>query len=144
MAKFTIRTKSDLSAEKAFAQLLDLDIHTRSIPLTVVHHEGEPRVGQEFNARTSIGRFGFDDIMRIEKLVKPTLTEPGVVQIVKTGKVVGGTVHWTITPVGSGSQILWEQDLTIAHIPRFFDPIVAFVGRLAYGQGLKKILKYRY
>lgn len=144
MAKFTIRTKSDLSAEKAFAQLLDLDIHTRSIPLTVVHHEGEPRVGQEFNARTSIGRFGFDDVMRIEKLVKPTLTEPGVVQIVKTGKVVGGTVHWTITPVGSGSQILWEQDLTIAHIPKFFDPIVAFIGRMAYRQGLKKILKYRY
>lgn len=144
MAKFTIRTKSDLSAEKAFTQLLDLDIHTKSIPLTVVHHDGAPRVGQVFNARTSIGRLGFDDIMRIENLVTPTSNQPGEVQIVKKGKIVGGTVRWTITPAGSGSEILWEQDLTIAHIPKFFDPIVAFIGRMAYRQGLKKILKYRY
>lgn len=143
MAKFKIHTKTDLSAEKALAQLLDMDIHTKVIPLTVIHHEGEPRVGKEFNARTSIGRFGFDDVMRIEHLVPPTPNQPGEVQIVKTGKVVGGTVNWTITPTSSGSDITWEQDLTFPFVPQFLDPIVAFMGRMAYGQGLQRILKYR-
>ncbi len=143
MAKFKIHTKTNLSAENTLAQLLDLDIHTKSIPLTVIHHEGEPRVGKVFNARTSIGRFGFDDIMRIERLVPPTANQPGEVQIVKTGKVIGGTVNWTITPTNVGSDITWEQDLNIAHVPKIFNPVVAFIGRMAYRQGLKRILKYR-
>lgn len=145
MATFTIKKHSPLDASTTFAQLLNWDAHSKAIPFTTLHHEGEPRVGQVFNARTAIGPLGFDDIMEITHMSAPAGNQPGdapgEVSIVKKGSLIKGSVTMTITPSTQGAEVLWEQDLQISWIPRFFDPVIAFLGKQAYGQGIKSILK---
>ena len=145
MADFVLRAASPLPARACFQRLVDWDAHTAAIPLTKLQHEGAARVGQRFVARTGWGRVGFDDTMVVEVLRPPTGDlpgdRPGLVQIVKQGRVVGGTVRWTVTPTTGGSDIAWTQHLVIGWLPRWMDPLVGTIGRRAYGVGLRRLLR---
>ena len=147
MAEFLIRAESPRPATACFARLVDWDALSAAIPLTRLRHEGRPRVGQRFVARTGLGRLGFDDVMAVEVLNPPAGdavgASPGVVEVVKTGRVIGGRVRWTVTPLESGAAIEWRQNLTIAWLPRWLDPLVGWVGRLAYREGLRRLLAGR-
>ncbi len=101
-------------------------------------------MGQRFVARTGWGPVGFDDTMVVE-LYRPPAGDlpgdlPGVVQITKRGRVVGGTVGWTVTPTTTGSDVTWTQHLVIGWLPRWMDPVVGMIGRRAYGLGLRRLL----
>jgi len=67
--------------------------------------------------------------------------QPGLVEITKLGRVVGGTVRWAVTPTSSGSDIAWTQHLVIGWLPRWMDPLVGTIGRRAYGVGLRRLLR---
>lgn len=145
MAEFVIRAGSPLPASACFDRLIDWDAHSAAIPLTQLRHEGEPRVGQRFVARTGLGRFGFDDVMVVDLLRRPAGDTagalPGLVEVAKQGRVVGGRVRWTVTPTAAGSEVEWRQDLRIGWLPRWLDPVVGLVGRAAYTAGLKALLR---
>ena len=145
MADFVIRASTERPATACFEQLLDWDAHAAVIPLTTLQHEGRPRIGQRFVARTGLGRVGFDDVMEVTALRPPSGDgpgdQPGVVEVVKTGRVVGGRVRWTVTPSASGADVEWTQRLTIAWLPTWADPLVGSVGRAAYGLGLHRLLR---
>ena len=83
--------------------------------------------------------------MVVEVLPPPTGDlpgdRPGLVQIVKQGRVVGGTVRWTVTPTTGGSDIAWTQHLVIGWLPRWLDPLVGTIGRRAYGLGLRRLVR---
>lgn len=145
MSEFVIRATSPLPASQCFARLVDWDAHSAAIPLTRLNHEGAPRVGQRFVARTGVGRLGFDDEMVLE-LLRPPAGDlpgdlPGVVEVSKQGRIVGGRVRWTVTPTAAGSGVEWSQVLLIPWLPRAMDPLVGWLGRLAYTAGLKAILR---
>jgi hypothetical protein len=144
MADFVLRAASPLPARACFDHLVDWDAHSAAIPLTRLHYDGEPRVGQRFVARTGWGRIGFDDIMVVE-LYRPPAGDrpgdlPGAVEITKRGRAVGGTVGWTVTPTATGSDVEWTQHLVISWLPRLLDPLVGALGRMAYGTGLRRLL----
>jgi len=141
MADFVLRAASPLPARSCFLRLVDWDAHTAAIPLTKLQHEGAARVGQRFVARTGWGRVGFDDTMVVEVLRPPAGDQPGVVEIVKQGRVVGGVVRWTVTPTTTGSDVTWTQHLIIGWLPRWMDPLVGAIGRRAYGAGLRRLLR---
>ena len=147
MAEFVIRANSPLPASACFDRLVDWDAHSAAIPLTRLRHDGEPRVGQRFVARTGLGRFGFDDVMVVELLRRPAGDAagalPGLVEVAKQGRVVGGRIRWTVTPTAVGSEVEWRQDLRIGWLPRWLDPVVGLVGRAAYTAGLKALLRPR-
>ncbi len=65
---------------------------------------------------------------------------PGVVQIAKQGRVIGGTVGWTVSPTATGSDVEWTQHLVISWLPRWLDLLVGALGRMAYGIGLRRLL----
>jgi len=65
---------------------------------------------------------------------------PGLVEVEKTGRLVGGRVRWTVTPTASGADVEWRQRLTIAWLPGWADPLVGVVGRAAYALGLRRLL----
>ncbi len=143
MAEFVLTVSSSRPAAVQFAHLVDWDAHSAAIPLTRLRHDGRPRRGQEFVARTGLGPLGFDDPMRVE-LYRPPAGDapgdlPGVVEIAKSGPVVGGRVRWTVTPVAGGSVVEWHQLLSIPWLPRWADPLVGVVGRLAYSAGLRRL-----
>lgn len=144
MADFVVRVTSPRPASAVFARLVDWDAHSAAIPLTVLHHEGTPVLGQRFVARTGVGRLGFDDPMRVDLLRPPAGDRPGElpgqVEITKTGRVLRGSVRWTVTPVASGADVEWRQRLIVPWLPGFLDPVVGLVGRAAYGAGLRRLL----
>lgn len=165
MARFTIVLRSPRPARAVFAQLVDWDAHSAAVPLTRLEHDGEPRVGQRLVARTALraglGRLdrpgtaslGFDDPMEVRVLRPPPGDGPGDaggrVEVVKLGRVIAGWVHWTVTPgvpVGrsasdaDGSVVEWTQELTVPWLPRWVDPVVGRVGRVAYRAGLRRML----
>ncbi len=141
MADFSIRVSTSRSAEDCFRRLVDWDAHSAAIPLTRLRHEGEPRVGQRFSARTGIGPLGFDDPMVVEVLRVPAGDSPGAVEVAKLGRVITGRVGWTVTPTAGGADVEWRQQLTVGWLPRWLDPVVGRVGRAAYQVGLRRILK---
>ncbi|WP_334139278.1 hypothetical protein [Corynebacterium variabile] len=68
--------------------------------------------------------------------------------VVKTGRLIGGQIDATVSPItGSGdggeagSRLEWTQDLTLRGVPALADPLVAAVGRLAYGTVLRRLLR---
>jgi len=145
MADFVIRASSPLPASACFDRLVDWDAHSAAIPLTRLEHQGVARVGQRFNARTGIGRLGFDDPMVVELLRRPAGESsgdlPGVVEVVKQGRVISGRVRWTVTPTEAGSDVEWTHQLVVGWLPRWLDPVVGALGRIAYGAGLRRILR---
>lgn len=145
MADFSIRMSTSRSARDCFERLVDWDAHSAAIPLTRLRHEGEPRVGQRFTARTGLGRLGFEDPMVVETLVRPAGDDPGdrpgAVEVAKLGRVIAGRVGWTVTPTTSGADVEWRQQLIVGWLPRRLDPVVGWLGRAAYRLGLRRILK---
>ncbi len=145
MADFVIRARSPLPASACFERLVDWDAHSAAIPLTRLQHEGDARLGQLFVARTGIGRLGFDDPMVVELLRPPAGDQPGdlagSVVVAKQGRVIGGRVRWTVTPTEDGSEVEWTQHLVVDWLPRWVDPVVGALGRIAYGTGLRRILR---
>lgn len=144
MADFVLHATSALPARITFVRLVDWDAHSAAIPLTRLRYEGVPRLGQRFVARTGVGRLGFDDVMVVDVLDPPSGDqpgdEPGRVRISKHGRVVGGTVSWTVAPAATGSTVTWTQHLVIPWLPRWLDPLVGAVGSRAYGMGLRRLL----
>ena len=144
MADFVLHAASPLPARTVFERLVDWDRHSAAIPLTRLQHDGAPRAGQRFVARTGVGRVGFDDVMVVDVLDPPSGDQPGEVPgrvtITKHGRVVGGTVGWEVAPTTTGSAITWTQHLVIPWLPRFMDPLVGAVGSRAYGMGLRRLL----
>lgn len=145
MADFVIRASTPLGASACFDRLVDWDAHSAAIPLTRLEHQGVARVGQRFNARTGLGPLGFDDPMVVELLGRPAGESPGdlpgVVEVVKQGRVISGRVRWTVTPTATGSEVEWTQHLAVGWLPRWLDPVVGTMGRIAYGAGLRRILR---
>lgn len=145
MAEFVIRATSPLPASVCFDKLVDWDAHSAAIPLTRLQHDGVARLDQRFVARTSLGRFGFDDPMVVELLRRPAGDQPGdlpgVVEVAKLGRVIGGTVRWTVTPTAAGADVEWTENLLIGWLPGWLDPVVGVAGRLAYSSGLRRLLR---
>lgn len=144
MADYVLRVSSRLGARECFAILSDWDAHEAVIPLTRLIHDGTPRVGQPFVARTGVGPLCFDDSMEVTALQAPSGDVPGdlpgLCEVAKVGRVVGGRVRWKVVPVATGSQVEWTQTLTIPWLPASFDGLVGAVGRRAYGLALRRIL----
>ena len=96
-AHFTVELPAACPPDQALRRLLDLRAHDRLIPLTRVNpavSAEELTVGSRFVGRTGVGRFGFDDHMRIEALG----FEPAAATIVKRGRVIRGVVHASAEP----------------------------------------------
>ncbi len=144
MADFVLHATSPLPARTVFERLVDWDRHSAAIPLTRLQHDGAPRVGQRFVARTGVGPLGFDDVMVVDVLEPPSGDQPGDapgrVTITKHGRVVGGTVGWKVTPLVAGSVVTWTQHLVIPWLPHGLDPLVGAIGSRAYGMGLRRLL----
>jgi hypothetical protein len=144
MADFVLHAASARPARACFDRLVDWDAHSAAIPLTTLLHEGEPRVGQGFVARTGWGSLAFDDVMVVDELRRPSGDqpgdEPGVVAVTKHGRVISGTVSWTVTAASIGSDVTWTQHLVISWLPRWMDPLVGAIGQRAYASGLRRLV----
>jgi hypothetical protein len=140
MAQFSARHHTSLSVERAWAQLTDWPRHAAYVPLTTITVDGSPsRVGTVFTARTAVGRFGFDDPMEIVEWVPPD-SGAGRCRLLKLGSLMLGWAELVVEPHGAGSTATWTEDITVARLPPFLDPLTAASSRLLFSRVLRRLL----
>lgn len=138
-AQFTVELPAACPPDEALRRLLDLRAHDRLIPLTRVTpavSADELVVGSRFVGRTAVGRFGFNDHMRIEALT----FDPAAAAIAKRGRVIRGVVQVTATPSETGSAVRWEQTVHLPWLPGFLQSTAARVLRVGYRRVLARLL----
>jgi len=138
-ARFTVELQADCAPDEALRRLLDLRAHNRHIPFTRVTPAvpaDELTPGSRFVGRTAVGRFGFNDHMRIEALT----FDPAAATIAKRGRVIRGVVQVTATPSATGSAVRWEQTVHLPWLPGFLQPTAARVLRVGYRRVLARLL----
>ncbi|MFJ9777034.1 SRPBCC family protein [Kitasatospora sp. NPDC101157] len=137
MARFELTRRSPLPPADCWARLTAWPRHGDRVPFTrvsVVRGTGR-QPGDVILARTALGPLGFDDPMELV-----ALAEPAHCRLAKRGRVVRGSAELRIRAAGTGSEVVWAEELRITGLPRLFDPAVALAGRLVFGRVLDHLL----
>ncbi|MFP1624652.1 SRPBCC family protein [Streptomyces sp. 5K101] len=142
MALFRIGRTTALPAATCWRRVTDWQAHAASVPLTSVSVRGggPTGVGTVFVARSGVGRLGFDDPMEVVRWEPPVGGRPGRCRLVKRGRLITGWAEIEVRAVGTGSAVVWVEELRIAVLPGLLDGLVGRVGRLAFGRALDGLL----
>lgn len=143
MAQILLTRDTGQSPQDAWARVTDWSRHTRFVPLTTgaVSTDGPAGVGTVWVARTALGPVGFDDPMQVVVWRPPNNGAPGVCRLEKQGRVVLGWAELTVEATGPGSRVRWREEISIAGLPRFTDPVTATAARLLFARVLRRILE---
>jgi hypothetical protein len=143
MALFVARQETTLTPVVAWERLTDWRRHARHVPLTTitVPTPAPNGVGTVFIAHTSIGPFGFDDPMEIVEWVEPDESRAGRCRLLKRGSVMLGWAELSVAFGPRGARASWTEDITVARLPRFVDPLTALSSRLLFTRVLGRLLR---
>ncbi|AXI76567.1 SRPBCC family protein [Peterkaempfera bronchialis] len=143
MALFRIERRSALSADEAWRRMTDWERHADRVPLTGITVTTPPPtgVGTVLVARTGVGRAGFDDPMEIVLWEPPTAGRPGRCRLEKRGTAVLGQAEIEVRPEGTGSVVVWCEDLRVRGLPGLLDAPTRWTGRLVFGRTVAGLLK---
>jgi hypothetical protein len=100
-----------LSPDESWRRLTDWEQHGRFVPLTRI-----TRTDAGFVARTGLGPVGFDDPMDIVDWREPTFC-----RLEKRGRVVTGWAELSVQPQGTGSRVVWREEIHVRGMPRALD-----------------------
>jgi hypothetical protein len=142
MASFVARHDAPLSPVVAWERLTDWPRHARYVPFTsiTVPTPAPNGVGTVFIAHTNLGGIGFDDPMEVVEWVEPDATRPGRCRLEKRGSVMLGWAELVVGPGPRGTTAIWTEDITVARLPRFLEPITAVSSRLLFARVLRRLL----
>jgi len=139
--------------DAVWAELTDFGAHGRWMPLTTMRlDEGSPRLGWSFAGVTGVGPLQFRDPMVVTGWRPPSdaraagsdtpVNHVAELRLVKTGRLLGGSVRVTIEEDGGGSRVVWHEELTIRPLParRLTAPLVAGAARWLYARALDGML----
>lgn len=155
---------SPLPADETWSRILDLRAHDRLVPFTRITRgmvpAAELRPGHEFVACTMVGRLGFrgrrlgfNDVMTFEDVEPPDGDRPGRARIVKSGKLVRGSIEVTVSPgraggggrgakrTTTGSTVRWIQDFGLARFPAVVGLAAFALARIGYPATLRRLLR---
>lgn len=144
MVDFLLQRTAPLPLEEAWRRLTRWPRHGDAVPLTrVTVATGPPtRVGTRVVARTGIGPFAFDDPMEVTVWRPPAGGEPGLVRLTKRGRVVLGWAELEVRPgPGSGTRVLWREELRVRGLPPLFDPLLVRACRAVFGRAVGSLLR---
>ncbi|WP_329034910.1 SRPBCC family protein [Streptomyces sp. NBC_00178] len=142
MAVFRIERSSPLPASEAWRRVTDWERHGDTVPFTSVTVPTGPhtRAGTVFVARTGLGPLGFDDPMEVVRWTPPAAGRAGLCRLEKRGSLVRGQASIDVYPTGSGSHVIWVEELRVRLLPRWADPVLAGAGRRVFGRALRMLL----
>ncbi|EFQ84055.1 hypothetical protein HMPREF0063_10771 [Aeromicrobium marinum DSM 15272] len=130
MALIEVVREVPLSVDEAWGRLTDWSRHGDHAPLTSI--ELTPT---GFNARTGLGRLGFDDPMDVVQWAPPHHC-----RIEKRGRVVLGWAEITVEEIASGSRVRWVEEIHVRGVPRFARRIEAAAGRRLFSGVIDELL----
>ncbi|MEV8455931.1 SRPBCC family protein [Streptomyces sp. NPDC052095] len=142
MAVFRIERFTSLPAAESWRRVTDWERHAAHVPLTGITVRGPSPtgVGTVFVARTGLGPLAFDDPMEVVRWVPPVAGRAGRCRLEKRGSLVRGRASIEVSPTGSGSHVVWVEELTVRPLPRWCDPALARAGRRVFGRVLDGLL----
>ncbi|MFE1381575.1 SRPBCC family protein [Streptomyces sp. NPDC058740] len=143
MRRFRIERTVPLPPAEVWRRLTDWPAHGAQVPFTrtTVLTAGPNAVGTRFTARTGVGRLAFDDPMEVVVFDPPAPGRTGVCRLVKLGRAVRGTASFEVSGAGSGSRVVWVEELRLRGVPAAFDPVLAGAGRVLFGRALDALLR---
>ncbi|MDQ0993762.1 SRPBCC family protein [Streptomyces sp. V3I7] len=144
MVNFQLERTVPLPVDEAWRRLTRWERHAESVPLTRAFVVTDPptRVGTVFVARTGLGPLGFDDPMEVTVWRPPKGGEPGLVRLVKRGRIVLGSAELEVgTGPGGRARVVWREDLRVRMLPGLFDPLVGAAARSVFGRELNRLLR---
>lgn len=138
MAELVVEQHVAAPAERAWAVLVDWDVHDRWMLLT--RARGGAAVGEPVEAFTGLGRVGFLDTMTI------TQWEPPHRAVVRhTGRLVRGSGAFEVFPTGPGaSRVVWSEwvQLPLGLLGRVVWPLLRPLLRAAVQLSLRRLARY--
>ncbi len=138
MIEFEFRLHRSQSGQDVWSKLVDIDQHTRAVPLTIVQPAGETMVtGMELVAITKLGPFRLRDQMRVEQAQPPSDT-PGKLVIAKLRPFKGRIVA-EVTPGEEESTLVWSQQMS-ARLPASISVLIAKLISLGYRRSVQRII----
>ncbi|MFJ8648522.1 SRPBCC family protein [Streptomyces sp. NPDC093546] len=147
MAVFRIERWAPLDAAEAWRRVTDWPAHGARVPLTrvTVVPDGPTHGGSRINARTGVGRFGFDDPMEVVRWEPPGPGRAvGLCRLEKRGRVVTGWAEIAVhAATDRRTRVTWTEDLRVRGLPRACDGLLARAGRLVFGRALAGLLEPR-
>ncbi|MFE3516172.1 SRPBCC family protein [Streptomyces sp. NPDC059166] len=143
MAVFRVERFTSLSTVEAWRRVTAWERHGGTVPLTSVTVAPGPPAGHGtvFVARTGLGALGFDDPMEVVRWVPPSAGRAGLCQVEKRGSVVLGRASIDVRPTGSGSHVIWVEDVRVRLLPGWADPLLATAGRRVFSRELDVLLE---
>ena len=122
-------------------ELVDWKGHEAWIPATRVEVDGEDpsAVGSTFTAWTGVGRLSLEDRMRVVECVWTPGTESGRCQVEKLGPILRGHAGFSVTPISGGARVDWDENVTMARLPRLLAPVAALIGSAGFRLGMWRL-----
>lgn len=142
MSVTTMKRSTTASVEAVWTVASDWSRHGDYFPLTHMSIADEPAgVGQHFTAISKLGPLAMPDPMVVTQWSPPHGDGPGSFAIRKLGKVLAGTVDFTVTATPTGSEITWVTDVSPAPtiLATLSKPVSRPISRSLYAGVLKKI-----
>ena len=142
MALFRIDRESSLPADEVWRRLTMWERHADVVPLTWIHVRTPPPSGEGtvFVARSGIGPVGFDDVMEVVTW-RPAAEGGGLCRLEKRGSFVTGWAEIEVSSrAGSGSTVVWREDLRVRWLPGIFDGVLVGAGRWMFGRAVDGLL----
>ena len=138
--EFTARMLVDRAPGDVFDVLADWPRQTPWVALTVVERRGGRvgGVGEEFAGVSRIGPLVLHDTMRVVATRPPARGLPGAGEVVKTGRLLGGSVSIAVRAVAGGrTEVEWTERIVVRPAPlarasRLAGLLPALAGRLAF------------
>jgi len=133
---FTIRRRTTLAPEAAWAAVTDLPRHTRHVPLTDVEVRGDGlALGTEVVAVTRLGPLAAADRMLV------TAVEPGRrLRLVKTGWFLRGWADIEVTGSGGSTEVVWTEELWLPGLKRLTRPLGDRLGPMLFARVVDGLL----
>lgn len=145
LRRFELTLETPLPATEAWARVLDLRAHDRLIPFTHITQglasADELHPGHLFTACTMLGRVGFNDVMTVEAIAPPAGASPGRARIVKSGRLVLGSIDVTVSAHDGGSTVRWVQDFGLGRFVRPVGWAAAVAAPVLYRTMLRRLLR---
>lgn len=141
MPELTVQVDTDVPPEQAWAALTDWARQGEwMLGTTVRASRGDGHaVGDELHAVTGIGRVGMVDRMQITRWDPPRVCE-----VLHTGRVVRGPGTFAVEPLGTGSRVIWREDLDLplGAVGRAGWPLVRPAARWGLQRSLERFARW--
>jgi uncharacterized protein YndB with AHSA1/START domain len=122
----------------------DFAAYGQWMPLTRMRtDDGAPRPGWGFVGRSGVGPLSFADSMLVTEWVPPTADSGhGRFRVVKTGWLLGGWAQVDVEPDGSGTRLVWREDVVVRPLPfpRLLAPLLDRASAWLYGRAVDAML----